>query len=74
MIQRAKLRILDLASHQFTVVPGSAGVWSPRWSPDGRFIAGLEAGNWGLKVFDFETRQWSTPTKGAGRLACVFAE
>ena len=67
---KGELRILDLASHQFTVVPGSAGVWSPRWSPDGRFIAGLEAGNWDLKVFDFETRQWSLRQKGqAGWLA-----
>lgn len=54
------LRVLDLVSHQITTVPGSEGIWSPRWSPDGRFIAGFYAGITGaIKIFDFETRQWS---------------
>jgi Tol biopolymer transport system component len=35
-------------------------VWSPRWSPNGRFIAGLSAGaTGGFKIFDFETQRWS---------------
>ena len=36
-----RLRILDLASHQVTVLPGSTSVYSPRWSPDGKYIAAL---------------------------------
>jgi Tol biopolymer transport system component len=52
------LRVLDLASHQITTLPGSEGVWSPRWSPNGRFIAGLNGGA-GMKIFDFETQRWS---------------
>jgi DNA-binding winged helix-turn-helix (wHTH) protein/Tol biopolymer transport system component len=52
------LRVLDLASHQITTLPGSEGVWSPRWSPNGRFIAGLN-GPAGMKIFDFETQRWS---------------
>jgi len=52
------LRVLDLASHQITTLPGSEGVWSPRWSPNGRFIAGLNGGG-GMKIFDFETQRWS---------------
>ncbi len=58
------LRIFDIASHQTTTVPGSEGIWSPRWSPNGRFIAGLYHGpSGGMKVFDFETRQWSALRK-----------
>jgi Tol biopolymer transport system component/DNA-binding winged helix-turn-helix (wHTH) protein len=53
------LRVLDLDSHQVTTLPGSEGVWSPRWSPNGRFIAGLYSGITGVKIFDFETKQWS---------------
>ena len=55
------LRVLDLASHQITTLPGSEGVWSPRWSPNGRFIAGLNDGGpaGGMKIFDLETQRWS---------------
>jgi hypothetical protein len=54
------LRVLDLDSHQVTTLPGSEGMWSPRWSPNGRFIAGLHGGpTGGIKIFDFETKRWS---------------
>jgi hypothetical protein len=29
-----EIRILDLDSRQVTVVPGSLGLWGPRWSPE----------------------------------------
>jgi Tol biopolymer transport system component len=38
---------------------GREGVWSPRWSPNGRFIAGLNGDARGMKIFDFETQRWS---------------
>jgi Tol biopolymer transport system component len=57
---KSVLRVLDLTSHQITTLPGSEGVWSPRWSPNGRFIAGLYTGaTGGIKIFDFETQRWS---------------
>jgi Tol biopolymer transport system component len=63
------LRVLDLASHQITTLPGSEGVWSPRWSPNGRFIVGLYAGpTGGMKIFDFETQLWSV----VQRTGCSF--
>ncbi|MBV8812143.1 MAG: PD40 domain-containing protein [Acidobacteriaceae bacterium] len=31
----------DLADKNLSVMPGSEGLWSPRWSPDGQFIASL---------------------------------
>ena len=60
------LRVLDLDSHQVTTLPGSEGTFSPRWSPNGRFIAGTYIGApSGLKVFDLETKRWSLlPEKG----------
>ena len=54
------LRVLDLVSHKITTLPGSEGMWSPRWSPSGRFIAGLHDGfTGGMKVFDMETQRWT---------------
>jgi Tol biopolymer transport system component/DNA-binding winged helix-turn-helix (wHTH) protein len=59
------LRILDLASHQVSVIPGSSGLYSPRWSPDGRTILALARMAPYLRVFDVATRRWSAlPTNG----------
>ena len=65
----AVIQVLDHVSHQITTLPGSEGVWSPRWSPNGRFIAGLYAGvSGGLKVFDLETQRWSAPLQQKGEI------
>lgn len=57
------LRILDLDSRKETRVPGLDHVFSPRWSPDGRYIAAiLLAGkdHYEIRLFDVQTQQWST--------------
>lgn len=59
----ADVEILDLASRQATEVAGSAGMWSSRWSPDGRYIAALDPAR-SLRIFDFKTRKWATLEKG----------
>jgi Tol biopolymer transport system component len=53
------LRIANLETRQVTILPGSDGFWSPRWSPDGRYMTALPRaqGN-GLPVYDFTTRHW----------------
>ena len=56
----AALRIFDLDSHRITDVPGPVGLYSPRWSPDGRYIAALSTHVSDLIVCDLETHQWST--------------
>jgi Tol biopolymer transport system component len=33
------LYLLDLRTNRVSTVPGSDGLYSPRWSPDGRYIA-----------------------------------
>ena len=61
---KGELRILDLASHQVSSLPGSKGMYSPRWSHNGRFIAALDSLSINLKIFDFQTQQWSVVAKG----------
>lgn len=54
------IRILDLKTHQTVTVAGSQGLFSPRWSPDGRYIAALAPGNTKLLLFDSSSQQWTT--------------
>jgi DNA-binding winged helix-turn-helix (wHTH) protein/Tol biopolymer transport system component len=54
-------RILDVASRQVTTLPGDN--WSARWSPTGRFLAGLSQNTSELMLFDFETDRWSVLLK-----------
>jgi hypothetical protein len=58
--EEGDLRVLDLASDRVTTLPGSVGIHSSRWSPDGRFIAGMTMDDLSLKIFDTETQQWAT--------------
>ena len=54
-----ELHIFDMDTRQTTTVPGSDGTFSPRWSPNGHFIAALGVGAKTLKLFDTQTQQWS---------------
>jgi Tol biopolymer transport system component/DNA-binding winged helix-turn-helix (wHTH) protein len=62
------IRVLDIASHKMTTLPGSKGLASPRWSPDGRFIVVLsEAGpTYSPMIYDLETKQWRILPVGHG--------
>jgi DNA-binding winged helix-turn-helix (wHTH) protein/Tol biopolymer transport system component len=58
--EKRDLRILDLNNRKLTTIPGSTGLWSSRWSPDGRYIFALA---WpqtpDLRVFDVKTQRWA---------------
>jgi len=56
--------VLDIESSQVSRLAGSEGMWSPSWSPDGRFLAGLSARS-SLLLYDFETRR-QTELSGEG--------
>ena len=52
------IHILNLRTHQLSVLPGSEGLWTARWSPDGRYIAALTEDSRNLMLFDFRTTRW----------------
>ena len=62
------IRIIDLNSGRLSVIPESVGLFSPRWSPDGRYIAALSRDFKRLMLYDFRTQKWTlslTETAGA---------
>jgi serine/threonine protein kinase/Tol biopolymer transport system component len=59
------IRIFDLKAHQVSVLPGSEGLWSPRWSRNGRSIIAMSNNGLKLLAFDFSKRTWSLVAEGA---------
>ena len=53
------IEILDLQTHQISVLPGSQANFSPRWSPDGRFLVAVAGDSRKLSLFDFQTQKWT---------------
>jgi len=56
--------VLGLSNHQVSTLPGSQGFYSPRWSPDGRYLVAMTVNSLRLLLFDFQTQQWSELGKG----------
>jgi Tol biopolymer transport system component/DNA-binding winged helix-turn-helix (wHTH) protein len=54
------IREVDLRTHRVTPIPGSKGLWSTRWSPDGRYLAALSGEMQRLMLFDFKRQLWTT--------------
>jgi Tol biopolymer transport system component/DNA-binding winged helix-turn-helix (wHTH) protein len=56
--QRA-LYLLDLNTRKVAAVPGSEGLYSPHWSPDGRYVVAMPTSEDKLMMFDFQTQRWT---------------
>jgi Tol biopolymer transport system component len=63
------IHLFDLRNHELSTLPGSYGLWTPRWSPDGRYIVALALGDEtkgqltncpSLLLYDLRTRRWIT--------------
>jgi Tol biopolymer transport system component len=52
------IQVLDLRTQQVSTLPGSEGLYSPRWSADGRYITAMAADSTRLLLFDFRTQEW----------------
>jgi hypothetical protein len=49
---------VNLKTKQVSTLPGSDGLYSPHWSPDGRYMLALSWLEPGMKLFDFNKRTW----------------
>jgi Tol biopolymer transport system component/predicted Ser/Thr protein kinase len=52
------IHILDLKTRKVTAVPDSAGLFSPHWSPDGRYLQAGVGGSGKLALYDFTLGKW----------------
>ncbi len=59
------IRVLDLATRQVSTLPQSQGNFSPRWSPDGRYISAFSADSTKLLLFDVTAQKWSELASGS---------
>jgi Tol biopolymer transport system component/DNA-binding winged helix-turn-helix (wHTH) protein len=54
-----EIRILDLKTKNINTIASSQGLYSPQWSPDGRYVAALAQQDH-LVLFDTTTQKWNT--------------
>ena len=65
--QPKAIYLVSLQTNKVTEIPGSTGLFSPRLSPDGRFIAAMPLDQRALLLFDRNTSRWATLTaQGVG--------
>jgi Tol biopolymer transport system component len=58
------IHVVDLKTLQASIIPGTEGLWSPRPSPDGRYLVGLYADNQRLMLFDWNTHKQTELANG----------
>lgn len=54
--------ILNLAAKTIQTLPGSQGYYSPRWSPDGRFVVAINSRDRTMGLFNFASAAWERLT------------
>jgi len=59
--------ITDLKTRAVSTVPGSEGLWAPRWSPDGRRIVAQNTSLTALMIYEFKTQKWSELIRVSGK-------
>jgi Tol biopolymer transport system component/predicted Ser/Thr protein kinase len=59
-VTNADIQLVDMKTRQARTFPGSKGLFSPRWSPDGRYLLAISVeGSKKLMLYDFHTKEWS---------------
>jgi eukaryotic-like serine/threonine-protein kinase len=60
------IQILEVDSRINSTVPGSEGLYGPRWSPDGQHLVALTNDSHKIEIFDFKSLKWSDWISGPG--------
>ena len=61
----SSIRLLDVSTRQLSSLPASEGLFSPRWSPNNRYISAFSPDSKTLLLFDLSTRKWTELVKGS---------
>ena len=70
--QAESIRILDLKTRSTSIVPGSAGLWTARWSPTGEYLSAVTVDNRTLMVYEMQKGTW-TELANVGVNDCVWS-
>jgi Tol biopolymer transport system component/DNA-binding winged helix-turn-helix (wHTH) protein len=57
--EKLGIYMVDLKTRSSKKLPGSNGLWVPRWSSDGSHIVARSADSQSLMLFDFASQKWS---------------
>jgi len=59
-VSNTPISVVNVKTKQLSTIPGSIGLFSPRWSPDGRYICAITVERpFKLMLFDFATKKWT---------------
>jgi eukaryotic-like serine/threonine-protein kinase len=64
--------VFDIAARSETKLPGSLGLWAPKWSPDGCYIAAKSAGAKQILIWERATGKWSVVARPVGTVDYVW--
>jgi Tol biopolymer transport system component len=62
--EESAIYTLDLKTRQVSTLSGSEGLFSPHWSPDGRYVLAMSPDYRKLMLFDFSTQKWAELISG----------
>jgi len=62
----SSIKLLDLKSGRISQLTNSQGVFGPRWSPDGRYIAAISYDGSRLMLFDVQAQRWRNSSVDVG--------
>jgi len=57
--QTFDIEVFHLQDRSSAAIPGSVGLWTARWSPDGRFLSAVTVDNQTLRLYDMQAGTWS---------------
>jgi Tol biopolymer transport system component/DNA-binding winged helix-turn-helix (wHTH) protein len=58
-LERKAIYVINLDTKQLSTLPGSDGLFSPRWSPDGRYVLAMPRDYHKLMLFNFASQTWT---------------
>ena len=66
--QGSAVYVLDMKTRNASKLPGSDGLFSPRWSPKGRYVVAITLDSLKFMLFDFTTQKWTELANAKGFL------